>query len=141
MSARVYGEYAIMLSYYPSVLSGMEQTEYRKVTDKQLRAFLATLRKKSRKEGWTYTLELSPSTTDPRTGKEVRLHVHMYIQGNPITTIMKFIKDYWRSKYGIADATRGYDKVGFLGYMKAQAMYTKTQTEGDISLENISGNH
>jgi hypothetical protein len=130
LSAREQGIYWITLTYRPNELKGVQEEDYRKLTDSQLRKLLASLRDKAKRESWNYNITLSPSITNLRNGKKERLHIHVLIEANPACTAVKYIREYWHKRHGIADIGTIYDKAGYLGYMQAQAMYTKTQTEG-----------
>lgn len=122
MSMRETNEYGLVLSYRS--LSGNEEKDIEQC-EKHLNAFLASLRKKAKTENWAYEIKVCPSTTDPRNYKKERLHIHLYIKGNPALTIAKYIKEYWHKRHGIAN----YRKVdcGIIGYMEAQALFSWRQ--------------
>lgn len=92
--------------------------------NRQIKSMLNALRDMAKRQGWSYQIHLAPSTTDPRTGEKVRLHIHVIIIGNPACTIAAYVSQYWRKRHGnsshrrIISGTAGYYRTH---YVDAQA--------------------
>ena len=99
------------------------------------------LRKKAKKEGWSYDLHLCLSQSKPYSDRQVhaRLHGHFLLVGKPGTTIAQAIRDYWASRYGYVKleklVTDG-DIRGKQAYMDSQAEFTWEQ---QIGIESLDG--
>ena len=134
MSKRKFNEISGTLTY--KHLHSINVEELRLLADKNERAFLASFRKKAKKEKWDAELIICSSITNPRNGKTVRLHHHYYLSGTPASTIEDYIKGYWEDRHGFASKEWCYDKQGFLSYMIANRPLTFREQQFKYAVED-----
>lgn len=105
--------------------------------DKCIKNLLNSLRKTAKNKEWEYKITVAKSNFDAKKGKRVRLHYHIYVLGNPATSIIRYIKQYWETReYGNA---KYIEKVrnteGYLIYIKLQSSNIWEQTNMENNKE------
>ena len=125
MSKRRYGEKALILSIVDEILNQLSESQYKAFTDRIMRNLINTLRKWAKDEGWSFRVFLCSS----KGGKSGRLHIHMYLQGNPASTMEERIRRYWAKRFGVARVMNGYNSSHFVDkYMNPQSLISKEQS-------------
>ena len=85
---------------YTDLLTFRDIPADKRELNRQIKSMLNALRDMAKRQEWSYQIHLAPSTTDPRTGEKVRLHIHVIIIGNPACTIAAYVSQYWRKRHG-----------------------------------------
>ena len=150
MSKRKYGAFPLVFTYTPEALEGLNTRECLEMANKDLKALFQWLRKKANANDWKYTLNLSPSVKDCRSGKAVRLHIHGALFMYPAWTGIHAIKEYWEGRKNSIDRRQGRKIASHRGgivrvdcrgcqnvekllqYMKAQSPSGKVLTQTNI---------
>lgn len=105
--------------------------EYRKQTDRLLRALLQSLRrhKKTKKgAGWESMIKAIASCHKVRNGiaEPDRLHIHLMLVGTHGATMYKFIRDYWQKRHNaIVLLPKKVDPNWFEKYLDQQEFISK----------------
>lgn len=123
-----------MLEYAITLTVADERKEY----DTAIKNLFNSIRKMSQNRGWKYEIKIGKSIINIKTNKKVRLHYHCYVKGNPATTIIRYIKNYWENR-GLGNAKYS-EKIkntdAYLVYIKKQASFLWEQTNIKI-IENF----
>lgn len=123
-------EYGLMLSFRDTVLNNNDNG----FVHLAIKKLFAALRKRAAKENWEYSMLACPSVIDPRNGRAVRLHIHIYLKGEPGATICQWIREYWHKRYGMVDFEKVHKSKNIMEYMKMQSFRIYHQRNTDALL-------
>ncbi len=84
---------------------------------------LSSLRYKASKNNWKYDALAVGSCINPDTKEPVRTHVHLYLEANPGSTVVDWIKHYWYQRNGIGKDIPLDGNLAFLSYLYRQASF------------------